>query len=268
VVSRPELDVHDAAAIERCISGIRPWAVINTTGYAGIDAAEQDAVNCYRTNVISAKNLAKTCARFDIQFVTFSTDLVFDGSQDRPYTEQDHVGPLCVYGHSKAAAERRVLRTYPQALVVRTSGLFGAYDARNYLSHSLRQIAAGEPVQAPADWTVSPTYLPDLVHRCLDLLIDGESGIWHITNDGACTWAELAATAARALGLDDRLVERCRGRDLGWLARRPRFSALASEQGIRLPSLDDALCRYRQAFERFNLARAKEDMIDGLAKAC
>jgi dTDP-4-dehydrorhamnose reductase len=92
------------------------------------------------------------------------------------------VAPLNAYGRSKAEAERRVLDSDPQALVVRTSAFFGPWDEHNFVTQALAALGEGRPFAAAGDMTVSPTYVPDLVNACLDLLIDKECGIWHLTN--------------------------------------------------------------------------------------
>jgi dTDP-4-dehydrorhamnose reductase len=193
--------------------------------------------------------LAAACARRNVVLLTFSSDLVFDGLKNMPYVESDAVAPLNVYGQSKAEAEERVLEALPEALVVRTSAFFGPWDEHNFVIMVLQRLDAGLPVVAADDAMVSPTYVPDLVHACLDLLIDGERGIWHLANPGALTWAELARAAAEAAGLDpSEIVGRPTAR-LGHAAQRPRYSVLGSERGVLLPPLQDALARYLEACE-------------------
>jgi dTDP-4-dehydrorhamnose reductase len=94
---------------------------------------------------------------------------------------------------------------------------------------------------------VSPTYVPDLVQCCLDLLLDDEHGCWHVANVGAVSWHELAAEVARRAGLSTGLVEALDDADLGWKARRPTYSVLTSERAVLLPTLDRALDRYFDA---------------------
>jgi dTDP-4-dehydrorhamnose reductase len=163
--------------------------------------------------------------------------------------ESDPVAPLGVYGQSKALAEARVLQTLPQALVVRASAFFGPWDHHNFVTGVLRALAAGQRVRAAGDTFVSPTYVPDLVDAVLDLLIDGECGVWHLANNGAVTWADLARRAAVLAGYDPAQVDEQPSAALGWTAPRPRYSVLGSERGQLLPSLDDALVRYVQACE-------------------
>ena len=106
------------------------------------------------------------------------------------------------------------------------------------------RLKEGGAVRAIDDYHVSPTYVPDLVNACLDLLIDRESGIWHITNSGEITWAELARRTAKALQLSDALVESVTVAEMGLTARRPRYSVLGTEKAVLLPGLDDALARF------------------------
>jgi dTDP-4-dehydrorhamnose reductase len=140
--------------------------------------------------------------------------------------------------------EERVLGVLPEALVVRTAAFFGPWDAYNFVTATLGALAGGAPVTAADDATVSPTYVVDLVHATLDLLIDGEHGIWHLANRGAVTWAELARRVATRAGLAaDGVVARAT-RELALPAPRPRYSVLGSARAVLLPSLDDALARY------------------------
>jgi dTDP-4-dehydrorhamnose reductase len=179
--------------------------------------------------------------------VTFSSDLVFDGAATVPYVETAGVRPLNAYGRSKAQAERLVLAAHPGTLVVRTSAFFGPWDEWNFVTIALRELAAGRRFAAPDDAVVSPTYVPDLVNASLDLLIDGEHGVWHLANDGAVTWAGLARAAAATAGVDARRVAAVSTDELALPARRPRYSALGSVRGLQLPELGDALARYAAA---------------------
>jgi dTDP-4-dehydrorhamnose reductase len=218
--------------------------VVNAAGYVRVDDAETAPDRCFRENTEGATVLADVCRARGTKLVTFSSDLVFDGRQSHPYDEADRTEPLNVYGESKAHAEERVLAVNPEALVVRTSAFFGPWDQHNFVTIALRSIAAGQAFAAADDTVVSPTYLPDLADACLDLLIDGERGIWHLTNSGAVTWAELARRAAHLAGLDPVLVEGCSMERFRLAARRPRYSALISRRGTLLPPLDNALHRY------------------------
>jgi dTDP-4-dehydrorhamnose reductase len=244
LTSRAELDISDPASVRVAIKKYAPWAIVNTAGYVRVDEAEGDAERCYRENTDGPAVLATVCADKGIRLLTFSSDLVFDGKKDSPYLESDAPAPLNVYGSSKAQAEQQVLETLPDALVIRTSAFFGPWDEHNFVFHALRALRAGEPFAAAHDLVISPTYVPDLVHISLDLLIDGENGIWHLANQGAYTWAELASLAASIARVKGAVVEAKAASEFNWPAIRPVNTALASERGYLMPPVEHALHRY------------------------
>lgn len=246
LVGRPEVDIADPTSVDAVIRRVAPWAVINAAGYVRVDDAEREPEVCRRANVTGAVNLAAACRRHGLPLVTFSSDLVFDGALGRAYVETDHPRPLNVYGASKADAESRVLELLPQALVIRTSAFFGPWDDYNFLAGLFRALDARRMFPAPDDTSVSPTYVPDLVNASLDLLLDGESGLWHLANAGAVTWFELARSAAERGGRSADLVRPAATEQVWGPATRPRFSALTSCRGHILRALDDALDAYLQ----------------------
>jgi dTDP-4-dehydrorhamnose reductase len=111
---------------------------------------------------------------------------------------------------------------------------------------ALRSLRGRQPFLAAGGVIVSPTYVPDLVHTTLDLVIDGERGVWHLANRGALSWAELVRKAAALAGLDTTLVREGHASELGWIAPRPVFSALGTERGVIMPALEDSLERFVQ----------------------
>lgn len=244
LLHRNEMDIANPASIERALEHHRPWALINTAGYVRVDDAEHDVERCFRENTTGPAVLAAICARHGLPLVTFSTDFVFDGEHDAPYVETDAIRPINVYGRSKARAEELVLDHHPGALVVRTSSFFGPWDEHNFITIALRTLRNGDEFHVAQDMTVSPTYVPDLVNACLDLLIDREAGIWHLTNEGEVTWADLARQAAKLASVDTSRLASHDGMQLNLRAPRPRYSALGSHRAYPMPSLDNALERY------------------------
>lgn len=244
LTARAQLDIADAASIEAALDRERPWAVINTAGYVRVADAEREPERCFRENTDGAAKLAAACASASIPLVSFSTDLVFDGRLGRPYLEDDPPHPACVYGASKAAAEGQVLTICADALVLRTSAFFGPWDVHNFIFHMLRALAAGEEWRATDQLCVSPTYVPDLVNTALDLLIDGETGIWHLANQGQVSWFEFARQAAARAGYDpDRVLP-----DDTETER--KNTALGSGRGRLMPTLDSALDRFFRETEQ------------------
>jgi dTDP-4-dehydrorhamnose reductase len=247
LVSRADMDIADPESVEAALRRYRPWAVINTCGYVRVDDAEHEAERCFRENTHGAAVLAAACARHHVHLTTFSSDLVFDGKRATPYLESHPVAPLNVYGRSKAEAEQSVLDLHPAALVVRSSAFFGPWDQYNFLTLALNALERGDPFAAANDMTVSPTYVPDLVHACLDLVIDRERGVWHLTNSEPVTWADLAIVAATQAGVDPSRLDAVPSARLNLRAPRPRYSALHTERGIVLPPLESAIGRFIDA---------------------
>jgi dTDP-4-dehydrorhamnose reductase len=244
LLDRAAMDIADPVSVGAALQRWKPWAVVNASGYVHIDAAETELDRCFRENAIGPQVLAERCTAAGIALVTFSSDQVFDDSIARPRVESDAIRPLNVYGSSKAAAEARVREAHPAALVIRTSAFFGPWDEHNFLMRALRALARGEPFTAADDVRVSPTYVPDLADTCLDLLIDGEAGLWHLANAGDVSWAEFAIQAAACADVAVGSLLRSRGPSVGQRAARPTHAVLGSERGWLMPPLHDAIARF------------------------
>ena len=234
LTTRADLDITDEASIAAALDRFKPWAVINTAGFVRTWEAEERAEECFKANVTGPEQLAKACKLHGIPLVTFSSDLVFDGKLGRSYVEPDATAPACEYGRSKAEAEARLMQFDADALIVRTSAFFGPWDRHNFLVNTAERLRRGEDVFASDKTIVSPTYVPDLVHATLDLLLDQETGIWHLTNQGAISWHELALAIADREKLD-------RGRIILPDVDEPSDTSLTSKRGLLLRPLDRAL---------------------------
>lgn len=249
LLSRDDLDIASPASIDAAIARWRPWAIVNAAGYVRVDDAERDP-RVWRDNTHAVVCLARACARQHVRLLTFSSDLVFDGAKRTPYVETDAPHPLSVYGRSKHAGERAALEDADTALVVRTAAFFGPWDQHNFVTRGLASLRAGHAWRAADDRIITPTYVPDLVHASLDLLIDGARGLVHLTHPDALAWVDLARRAARCAGLDAALVAGVPGALLGETAPRPAYAALGSTRVAVMPPLDDALERYVHAVEQ------------------
>ena len=236
LLRRAELDIADPNSVETALALHRPWAIINAAGYVRVNLAARERNLCWRDNVRGAGVLASIANKHGLPFVTFSSDLVFDGRSAPPYFESHPVSPRCVYGSSKAAAERLVSAAHPQALIIRTSAFFGPWDRYNFLSQTAARLFSGKSVEASRTTFVSPTYVPDLAHAVLDLLIDETSGVWHLANKGSTSWYDLAGQVAEFMA---RPVHQ-----LAPSAGEPVDTTLSSERGLILPTLESALERY------------------------
>ena len=243
ILDRAGLDITKPAEMENVILAINPWAIINTAGFVRVDDAETESANCFAINTAGAENMAVLCAKYNIKLLTYSSDLVFNGSKTNPYTEKDNIAPLNIYGQSKALAEQKVLYHDPSALIVRTSAFFSPWDNYNFLKMIIDDLKSGKKIKVANDVMVSPTYVPDLVHTSLDLLLDGEKGIWHLTNNGQIIWDKFALTVAHRLQLSTNLITPVSVKALGYKAKRPVYSVLGSNRGMILPTLDNAIDR-------------------------
>jgi dTDP-4-dehydrorhamnose reductase len=245
LTDRAACAIDDPRSIGAALDAHRPWAVINAAGWVRVDDAEGQRDACFRANADGAELMAQACAERGLKYTVFSSDLVFDGLKNDAYVEDDAPKPLNVYGASKAAAEERVLKVLPEALVVRTAAFFSPFDAYNFAIWVERELRQGRPVQAAEGFVITPTFVPDLVHASLDLLIDEERGIWHLTNQEPVSWFDFGRRVAETMDLDARLVRPARPSELGWRARRPAYVPLGSKHGQLLPRFDDALARHK-----------------------
>ncbi|HEY8570980.1 family 1 glycosylhydrolase [Phenylobacterium sp.] len=263
LTGRAQLPLDDDDAIARVLDQCHPWGVINAAGWVRVDDAEAEASACMAANAEGAIRLARACRDRGLPLVGYSSDLVFDGRIDRAYVESDPPCPLNVYGASKARAEAEILELGGRALMIRTAAFFSPFDAYNFAAHVLRTLRAEQELHAAENLVVSPTYVPDLVDATLDLMIDGETGIRHLANRGAVSWAEFARQVAGAVGLDPSRVKGRPAASFAWPAERPAFAALATERGEVMPTLENAIARYASIVTEAEFAGEAEALADG-----
>ncbi len=252
LLAREDLDIADPEAVQKVINKLKPWAVINGAGFKGVDKAENNALQCFRENTQGPANLAAACYNANVKFLSFSSNLVFNGKRSKPYLEHHVLNPLGIYGMSKKLAEEKVLQHHPKALMVRTSAFFCPWDENNFVAQVVRALMKEQRFLAPDDQCISPTYVPDLVNACLDLLIDGEFGIWNIANPCEISWADFAIKAADVMGFDSRFVVPLPSIKMNFLAKRPSYSALGSKRGIFLPALEEGLYKFQHEQQLMN----------------
>jgi len=243
--SDTQMDLTKVKHVEKAIDEYKPWAIINTASYSRIDEAEIQKEICYQLNAEAPANLSAICNKHSIQFMTFSSDLVFDGEKQSPYLETDSVKPLNIFGKSKAEGERMVMN-FSSSLIIRTSAFFGPWDKYNFAFYIINSLKENLTCKVVKDVTVSPAYIPDVVNKSLDLLIDEEKGIWHLSNTGKITWFDFARELADRGGFKEDRIISCHQHEKQWKATRPGYSALQSNKGIKLPTLENAVERFFQ----------------------
>ena len=236
-----ELDVTDPASVEGALRQHMPWAVVNALDmeWGGPSAADGGGGH---GPVMQSSVLAAACAQEQIPLLMFSSDAVFDGAQERPYTEDDPVSPGTDRGLIQAAAEACVQEACPEALIMRTGACFDPWSEQDWVARALTTLAAGQAVTADNTVVVSPVSLVDLVNASLDLLLDGERGVWHLSNHGAMTEEEFVCLAAAEAGLDPAAVT-SRVPSVPALSVRGN-RALGTVRGTPLRPLPQALAEY------------------------
>lgn len=257
MLDKSEINLFNKIELNSILENYNPWAVINTVDYQDIDKAEVQPDLCRMDNIVAAVNLSEICKASEIKFLSFSTDLVFNGNRKEPYIESCKVAPLNVYGFSKAAAEQQILKHNPSALIIRTSACFSLHNENNYIGSFLKKIENGTKVQVAKDIIISPTYTPDLINTSLDILIDGEKGIWHLTNRGSESWADFLMKLVETSGYDCKYIDPRFSRDLKFIAKRPRYSVLESERASLMPTFEQALNEYKILRESAALIKDK-----------
>jgi dTDP-4-dehydrorhamnose reductase len=250
--SRSEVDICDAAKVEQRLAALDPAVVYNAAAYNQVDVAEREPQAAFQINALAVRNIALACRQVDARLVHYSTDYVFDGHAGRPYVEEDRTHPLGAYAVSKLAGELYAQAYLGNALVVRTSGVYGPgglETARgNFVELMLRLAGSGQPIRVVEDHLASPTYAPLLAARSVDLVEREQSGVFHIGGGSPISWFDWARTIFRGAGLNP-LLQATNEREYRTAARRPKFSALSNAKmeaaGLEpMPPLEQTLADY------------------------
>lgn len=251
---REELDLARPEQLRAAIDHHRPDLVVNCAAFHNVPMCEEQPEQAFLINCVAVRNLAAICRESGARLVTFSSDYVFGGDRSAPWGEDDAPSPLQIYGISRLAGEHAALATAPEhTVIVRTCGLYGDSGARskggNFVDGRVADLRAGRAIEMAMEQTVSPTSTEDLAKAVLALvaLPSLHPGIYHLVNEGQCSWYELTLAIAEILGLGARVTPVDRQGRSGSM-RRPIYSVLANRKarqlGVVLPPWRDALERY------------------------
>jgi dTDP-4-dehydrorhamnose reductase len=251
-----DIDMGLRDSTNSAIQSHRPEVIINTTAFDDVLLCETDPMIAFAVNCLAVRDLAIAGSRVGAVFVTFSTDYVFDGEKRALYREDDKPMPLQLYGISRLAGEYAALSAAVDCtLIIRTCGLYGLFGTQpaggNFVDKRIQDAKARTPLEMGSDQVVSPTYSHDLSKAVLALLEHPQRGpgIYHLVNEGKCSWYEFTKAIYEIMGITATLKPVDRGGKIGDM-KRPLYSALANTKaralGIILPHWRDALERYLQ----------------------
>lgn len=225
-----EIDISSDASVTAWFESHERYdVVINCAAMTNVDGCEADFASAFSANALGPMNLARACAQTDTTLVHVSTDYVFSGSQEGERTEADTPCPISAYGRSKLAGEGLALSGNPRTHVVRTAWLYG--EGKNFVATMLRLASTHGEVTVVDDQLGNPTSADDLAGEILRIALTDAYGVWHCTNEGICSWADLAEEVFALAGVAC-TVKRCTSEQYKaanpQAADRPRFSALAN----------------------------------------
>lgn len=242
-----EMDITDASSVNEVITSARVDAVIHCAAYTAVDAAEENQEICHKVNVEGTQNIATVCKKLGIKMMYISTDYVFDGQGNHFWEPDDKRNPLNIYGQTKYEGELAVQNTLEEYFIVRIAWVFGI-NGKNFIKTMLNLAKTHDHLTVVDDQYGSPTYTYDLARLLVDMIISDKYGVYHATNEGICTWYELACEAFKQAGIS---VDVCPVDSSAYpsKAKRPSNSRMSKDKldanGFeRLPIWQDAVARY------------------------
>ena len=241
------LDITDAQEVDRIVNEHDIDVIVNCAGYTDVEKAESEEDKAFKANAEAAGILAEAAKAKGAVLIHISTDYIFDGKQSEPYCEDAEAAPLGAYGRSKLAGELAVLASGARYIIIRTSWLYSQWG-RNFVKTILKKSEEQPLLKVVSDQVGTPTYAGDLAEFILTLLEPGnleKTGIYNYTNEGVCSWYDLAYEVCEMSGnLCD--VVPCQTGEYPVKAARPHYSVLNKSKvkktfGIEIPYWKDSL---------------------------
>ena len=245
-----ELDITDYQQVEEFTSKHKPQIIVNCAAYTNVEQAEDDICSAYKLNSDAPRNIADISRKNNMKLIHISTDYVFDGTKNMPYSENDLTNPISVYGKSKLDGEKHVLTENPDALIIRTAWLYSEYG-KNFALSMLKLAATKDCLNIVYDQVGTPTYAGDLAFAILEICKKFLSekfwaaGIYHYSNLGVCSWYDFTKAIFKIAELKTSVnpILSC---DFPTKAKRPTFSVLNKSKiintfCINIPHWTDSL---------------------------
>lgn len=250
-----EMDITDAASVDKVIKEANPDAVIHCAAYTAVDAAEENEELCRKVNADGPQNIANVCKELDIKMIQISTDYVFNGQGENFWEPDDEAAPTSVYGQTKYEGELAVRNTLEKYFIVRIAWVFGI-NGKNFVKTMLNLSKNYDTIRVVNDQFGSPTYTYDLARLLVDMVQTEKYGVYHATNEGTCSWYDFACAIFEEAGIEMNVVP-VTTEEYGAKANRPANSRMSKEKltenGFeKLPAWQDALSRYIAALKDEN----------------
>jgi dTDP-4-dehydrorhamnose reductase len=243
-----ELDITSAEAVEKFFRSEKPDVVINCAAYTAVERAEDDEAQADLINHQAVAILADACKRYDATLIHISTDYIFSGEGNTPYTEEYAPAPINAYGRTKLAGERAVVESGCKSIILRTSWLYSEFG-NNFVKTMQSLMASRSEVRVVADQIGTPTYAGDLAAAITYIINSGQldkMGTYHYSNEGVCSWYDFACEIARLSGNNECEIKPCTTEEYPTKAQRPRYSVLDKSKfiatfGVQIPEWRESL---------------------------
>ncbi len=246
-IDRDDCDITDEQAVLSYIKNYAPDVVVHCAAYTAVDRAEDEKEICYNVNVKGTEYIARACKEIDAKMVYISTDYVFEGTGDKAYEVNDKTSPNNTYGLTKYQGEEEVKNILDKYFIIRISWVFGI-NGNNFINTMMKLGESRSELNVVADQIGSPTYTYDTAPLICDMIATEKYGTYHATNEGYCSWADLAEYIFSVTG-QKVLVHHIKSEEYPTKASRPKNSRLSKASldnaGFkRLPDWQDAVKRY------------------------
>lgn len=246
-VSSSEMDITNENKVREVITNTSPDAVIHCAAYTAVDKAEEDAEKCMAVNSKGTEYIANICHELDIKMMYFSTDYVFNGKGAKPWNVDDEIKPLNLYGNSKYQGETAVKNNLEKYFILRISWVFGI-NGKNFVKTMINLSKNHSQISVVNDQIGSPTYTRDLAKLIADMIVTDKYGVYHVTNEGTCSWYDFAVEIFKQSNIGVNVIS-VDSNEFPTVAKRPKNSRMdkskLEENGFnRLPKWQDALQRY------------------------
>jgi dTDP-4-dehydrorhamnose reductase len=259
--TRQDIDLTRHQDVREAIAELAPEAIVNCASFNQVDAAEDDQVTALEVNAMVVGTLARAAAALDAVMMHYSTDFVFAGTAQTPYTEADRPEPRSAYAQSKLIGEW-LAADAPKHYVLRVESLFGGPHRRSSVDRIVDLVRQGQPAPVFVDRVVSPSFVADVADASAFILrTQPAPGVYHCVNSGHATWLAVAQEIVRRLDGSEDALKPISVNDVKLRAARPQFAALSNAKlaqvGYQMPTWQDAIGRY------VNLLRPKSSLEQG-----